>query len=80
MSAKANQTPPKNRDSPKQVTFISLMQSACAAFFGVQSDANRQRDFESGKFWHFAAAGIIFVLFFVALIWGAVQFLLATSV
>ncbi len=66
-------------DKPTEVTFFSLIQSACAAFFGVQSEANRKRDFESGKFWHFVAAGIIFVLFFVGLIWGAVQVLVATA-
>ena len=61
------------------VTFFSLIQSVCAAFFGVQSEANRKRDFESGQFWHFVVAGIIFVLILVGVVWGAVRLLLATA-
>ena len=68
---------PDNREKPARVTFFTLIQSACAAFFGVQSEANRKRDFESGKFWHFVAVGVIFVLIFIGLVLGAVQFLLA---
>lgn len=68
---------PDYRDSQPPVTFRSLMQSVCAAFFGVQSEANRKRDFESGKFWHFIAAGIVFVLIFIGVILGVVQWLLA---
>ena len=64
-------------DEPAKVTFFSLIQSVCAAAFGVQSEANRKRDFESGKFWHFVVAGVIFVAVFIGLVWGAVQFLLA---
>ena len=72
-------TEPDKQDKPAEVTFFSLIQSVCAAFFGVQSDANRRRDFESGKFWHFVVAGLVFVLIFVGLIWGAVRLLLATA-
>ncbi len=68
---------PGKRDEPARVTFFSLIQSTCAAFFGVQSEANRQRDFASGKFWHFVVAGIIFVLIFIGLVYGAVRLLLA---
>jgi hypothetical protein len=70
---------PDNQDNPATVTFLSLIQSACAAFFGVQSEANRKRDFESGKFWHFIVAGIIFVLIFLGLIWLAVKLMLASA-
>ena len=62
-----------------EVTFISLVQSVCAAAFGVQSEKNRRRDFESGKFWHFVAAGLVFVAVFMALVWAAVKYLVATS-
>ncbi len=68
-----------NQGKPPGVTLVSLIQSVCAAFFGVQSEANRERDFASGKFWHFIVAGIIFVLFLVGLIWGAVRLLLAAA-
>ena len=67
----------EHADKPTTVTFFSLIQSVCAAAFGVQSEANRKRDFESGKFWHFVVAGVIFVAVFIGIVWGAVQFLLA---
>jgi hypothetical protein len=66
-------------DSAGNVTFLSLLQSVSAAAFGVQSEKNRKRDFESGKFWHFVIAGILFVIVFLVLVWAAVQYLLATS-
>ncbi len=71
-------TPPDAPAKPTPISFISIIQSTCAAFFGVQSDAARKRDFESGKAWHFITAGIIFVLILVAAVWTAVQLLLAT--
>ena len=75
--------PDKNHppDNPKKpaISPLSLLQSVCAAAFGVQSEANRQRDFESGKFWHFIIAGILFVLAFAGLVWAGVQLLLATA-
>ena len=39
--------------------------SVAAAFFGVQSDKNRQRDFTQGKLSHFIIAGLIAVLLFI---------------
>ena len=65
-------------DAPK-VTFFTVLASVFASFFGVQSHRNRKRDFESGKFWHFFTAGLIFVLVFLLLVWAAVQYLLATT-
>lgn len=47
------------------MNFLTTMKSVVAAFFGVQSDDNRKRDFSQGKFLHFAIAGIITVIFFV---------------
>ena len=70
---------PKNREKSPDVTVLTIIQSVCAAAFGVQSEANRKRDFESGKFWHFVVAGFVFVVIFVGLVWAAVQYLLATS-
>lgn len=47
------------------MNFLTTMKSVAAAFFGVQSDANRTRDFTQGKFVHFAIAGAIAVILFV---------------
>ena len=41
------------------------IKSVGAAFIGVQSDKNRQRDFSKGKFSHFMIGGFIAVTLFV---------------
>jgi hypothetical protein len=74
-----NQPPEDVRPEDKDVTFFTILKSVFSSFFGVQSNANRKRDFESGKFWHFFFAGLIFVLIFLAMIWGAVNYLIATT-
>lgn len=63
----------------RTVTLLSVMASVFASFFGVQKDKNRRRDFESGKFWHFFAAGLLFVVVFLLAVWGAVKYMLATT-
>ena len=64
---------------PGDITFLSILHSVFASFIGIQNNKNRQRDFESGKFWHFFAAGLIFVAIFLLVIWLAVQYLIATT-
>ena len=60
----------------ESVSFGQLMKSVLAAFFGVQSDANRERDFKHGKISHFIAIGLLFGLLFVLTIVGVVQLVL----
>jgi hypothetical protein len=74
-----NQPPENPMEEKQEVTFLTILLSVFASFFGVQKDANRRRDFASGKFWHFFAAGLIFVLVFLLSVWGLVQYLLATT-
>lgn len=45
--------------------FKETLKSVAAAFFGVQSDKNRARDFTQGKFSHFIIAGLIAVVLFI---------------
>ncbi|MFT6508067.1 MAG: hypothetical protein ACJAUK_002166 [Colwellia polaris] len=45
--------------------FKETLKSVGAAFFGVQSDKNRKRDFTQGKFSHFVIAGILAVVLFI---------------
>ncbi|MBB6523210.1 DUF2970 domain-containing protein [Pseudoteredinibacter isoporae] len=45
--------------------FVSLVISTLAAAFGVQTDKNRERDFQHGNIYSFIAAGIIFTALFV---------------
>lgn len=72
--------PPESPDKVNgEVTFLTVVLSVFASFFGVQKDANRRRDFSSGKFWHFFVAGLLFVAVFLLAVWGLVQYLLATT-
>ena len=68
----------ESTDQPK-VSTLSILKSAMAAMIGVQSNANRERDFKSGKFWHFFVAGIIVTATFMTAVWLAVRYLLATT-
>lgn len=53
----------ENRSSIKD-TFKSV----AAAFFGVQSNKNREKDFSQGKLSHFIIVGIISVVLFIVLL------------
>jgi hypothetical protein len=50
------------------MNFISTLKSVAAAFLGVQSDKNRNRDFSEGKVSHFIIGGIIGVIIFIILL------------
>ena len=45
---------------------LTTFKSVAAAFFGVQSESARKRDFSQGKLSHFIVVGIIAVLIFIA--------------
>lgn len=46
------------------LSFLQMLVSILASFFGVQSDKNRKRDFEQGKPIHFIVAGV-----FMTVVW-----------
>ena len=56
-----------------QISFWQLLLSTISAFIGVQSNANRERDFKHGKISHFIAIGLLFGLTFVLTIVGVVE-------
>ena len=66
-------------DEQKGTGFFSVIQSVLAAGFGVQSRANRERDFKHGKAIHFIVAGLIGIGLFLLLIWGLVKLALSTA-
>ncbi len=47
--------------------------SVAAAFFGVQSNKNREKDFTQGKLSHFIIVGIISVIIFITTLLIAVN-------
>lgn len=60
-------------ESQQRITALSFMGSIIAAWFGVQTKSNRERDFEQGKFHHFAIGGIVFAVMFVLFVVGIVK-------
>ena len=65
-------SPDKEQEETK-LTFWQLLQSTVAAAFGVQSSANRKRDFTRGKPTHFIVMGIIFTVLFVLVVLAVVN-------
>ncbi len=63
----------------KELNFLQVFGSVIAAAFGVQSSKNRDRDFKSGNFSHFALAGVIFVTIFVLILTFTVNMVLHSS-
>ncbi len=55
------------------LSFGQLFKSTFSAFLGVQSSANRERDFKHGKMSHFIWMGLLFGLVFVLTLVGVVQ-------
>ena len=66
-------------DKNIQITFVQLLLSTVSAFIGVQSNANRERDFKYGKVSHFIAIGLLFGLTFVLTIVGVVKIVITLS-
>lgn len=47
-------------------TIIEIIKSVLSAAIGVQSNANRKKDFEQGSLSTYVVVGLIFTLLFVA--------------
>jgi hypothetical protein len=60
------------------ISFWQLLSSTLAAFIGVQSNANRERDFKHGKISHFIAIGILFGITFVLTIVTVVKIVMVS--
>jgi hypothetical protein len=56
-----------------------VFQSVIAAFFGVQSNKNRRKDFAEGKPIHFIVAGVILTLVFIGALLLTVQLIIPSS-
>lgn len=53
--------------------------SVLAAFFGVQSERNRERDFKHGKAAHYVIVGLVMTFLFVLALVILVRWVLQTS-
>ena len=54
-----------DQQQPTRISPLQALVSVIRAWFGVQTDANRQRDFNSNNASSFSIAGIIFVVVMV---------------
>ena len=64
-SNKVEQKQDSAANKEPESSFKDVAGSVAAAFIGVQSEKNRQRDFSKGKFSHFVIVGLIGVVLFV---------------
>ena len=53
--------------------WMQAIWSVMASFLGVQSSANRERDFEHGRFSVFVVAGLMMTFVFLISVYGLVQ-------
>ncbi|HEY5739474.1 MAG TPA: DUF2970 domain-containing protein [Gammaproteobacteria bacterium] len=70
------QSTQENAEKALKLGFWQLLKSTLSAFIGVQSNANRERDFSHGKFSHFIWMGLLFGVVFVLTLVGVVQLVL----
>ena len=71
--------PENNPEDRKGTGFINVLKSTIFAASGIQTKANRERDFEHGKPSTFIIAGIIFMVVFILSIIGVVQLVMSLS-
>ena len=71
-----NANPSPTRPAPGP---LSIILSVLAAFFGVQSEKNRERDFQHGRPIHYILVGLIMTLLFILAILVAVKLALRST-
>jgi len=62
--------------SEHNTSLKDTFKSVGAAFFGVQSNENRKKDFEKGKLSHFIIVGIVCVFAFIAGLFALVSLIM----
>lgn len=69
----------ENEDNRKEPTLWDVTKSVLAAFLGVQSKKNYERDFKHGKPWQYIVIGLIGVGIFIFMVIMAVRFALSSA-
>lgn len=69
-------TAPEAPHPQRRLPLGSVVRSVLAAAFGVQSNRNKERDFNQGNYRHFIVAGLVFTVLFVLTLVMVVQFVL----
>ncbi len=77
MQSPNSSNPTKPTETPLQsLTFLQMVGSILASFFGVQSGKNRERDFALGKARPFILVGILMTIVWYGAIWLVVNVVL----
>ena len=63
----------------KTPSLKDTFKSVAAAFFGVQSNKNREKDFSQGKISHFIIVGLISIVIFIAGLVAIVSLVIPTN-
>jgi len=63
----------------KRTSYSTTIKSVAAAFFGVQSNKNRERDFSQGKLSHFIIVGVLGVFIFIAVLIAIVALVIPSA-
>lgn len=67
---------PPGSPPPAPPTLWQVIHSVAAAFFGVQSSKNRERDFQHGKPWHYVVIALLMTGLFALTLIGIVRAIL----
>lgn len=67
----------QQEDQPKKPGLLRIIASTMAGAFGVQSQKNRERDFQNGNIWIFVVSGILFTVLFIFTVTTVVRFALS---
>lgn len=65
-----------DEQQPKNPGLTGVIRSVLASFFGVQSERNRQRDFQAGNPVQYVVVGLIATVVFVVVMWLVVSLIL----
>ena len=71
--------PSKKNDRANKPGFLDVVKSVVSAMFGIQSDANRERDFNTGKASDYIIGGVIFTVVFVIVLFKIVGSVIESS-
>mgnify|MGYP000377364212 CR=1 FL=1 len=75
-----NNDNPTSKDEVDTLTshnpISNTVKSVAAAFFGVQSNKNREHDFSQGKLSHFIIVGVLGVVLFIGVLIAVVSLVL----
>lgn len=77
--AKPEGGPEAQHEEQGTLTFFSVVMSTLAAAIGVQSKANKERDFKHGSAGPFIVAGLVFTALFVGTLVLIVRFVLSAA-